>query len=161
MTQNGQGEEPSPRPAREGIVLPSDGSAPLLPGTPPDHTTPAGGQSWDQPWGPGRPPQAPPGQDQDQGWQDPAQDGNTPAPSWGTPSDPTSGWTGDQGSEYGAQGSATAPQYGQYGTQGADAPPQWGAPSVPSGEGHQPPPANAPAPQPHQSPETGGLPRRA
>lgn len=28
MTQNGQGEEPSPRPAREGIVLPSDGSAP-------------------------------------------------------------------------------------------------------------------------------------
>lgn len=32
MTQSGQGEEPSARPAREGIVLPSDGGEPLLPG---------------------------------------------------------------------------------------------------------------------------------
>jgi hypothetical protein len=32
VTQSGQGEEPSPREAREGIVLPSDGSEPLLPG---------------------------------------------------------------------------------------------------------------------------------
>ncbi|MFG2791508.1 hypothetical protein [Streptomyces sp. NPDC048419] len=32
MTQSGQGEEPSQREAREGIVLPSDGSEPLLPG---------------------------------------------------------------------------------------------------------------------------------
>ncbi|WP_405871738.1 hypothetical protein [Streptomyces sp. NBC_00005] len=32
MTQSGQGEEPSPREAREGIVLPSDGGEPLLPG---------------------------------------------------------------------------------------------------------------------------------
>ncbi|PAK25269.1 hypothetical protein CJD44_17375 [Streptomyces sp. alain-838] len=32
MTQSGQGEEPSPRQAREGIVLPSDGGEPLLPG---------------------------------------------------------------------------------------------------------------------------------
>ncbi|MFI0999943.1 hypothetical protein ACIP10_12465 [Streptomyces galbus] len=33
MTQSGQGEEPSARSPREGIVLPSDGGAPLLPGT--------------------------------------------------------------------------------------------------------------------------------
>ncbi|MET9504000.1 hypothetical protein ABZY42_20125 [Streptomyces sp. NPDC006622] len=33
MTQSGQGEEPSARTAREGIVLPSDGGEPLLPGT--------------------------------------------------------------------------------------------------------------------------------
>lgn len=32
MTQSGQGEEHSQRVAREGIVLPSDGGEPLLPG---------------------------------------------------------------------------------------------------------------------------------
>ncbi|MDH6585411.1 hypothetical protein M2161_004517 [Streptomyces sp. SAI-133] len=32
MTQSGQGEQPSAREAREGIVLPSDGGEPLLPG---------------------------------------------------------------------------------------------------------------------------------
>ncbi|MDX3803206.1 hypothetical protein [Streptomyces sp. AK04-3B] len=36
MTQSGQGEEPSAQPAREGIVLPSDGGEPLLPGMTPD-----------------------------------------------------------------------------------------------------------------------------
>ncbi|MEH0545067.1 hypothetical protein QA802_18840 [Streptomyces sp. B21-105] len=41
MTQSGQGEEPSAQPAREGIVLPSDGGAPLLPGTTPDVRRPA------------------------------------------------------------------------------------------------------------------------
>ncbi|MER6413174.1 hypothetical protein [Streptomyces humidus] len=35
MTQSGQGEEPSAQPAREGIVLPSDGGEPLLPGMTP------------------------------------------------------------------------------------------------------------------------------
>ncbi|MGV9627342.1 hypothetical protein ACWDTB_12275, partial [Streptomyces sp. NPDC003487] len=34
MTQSGQGEEPSAQPAREGIVLPSDGGDPVLPGGP-------------------------------------------------------------------------------------------------------------------------------
>lgn len=66
MTQSGQGEEPSPRVAREGIVLPSDGGEPLLPGMtggsagrpvpaqapPPPPQTPTGGQAWGQPWGP-------------------------------------------------------------------------------------------------------------
>ena len=57
MTQSGQGEEPSARVAREGIVLPSDGGEPLLPGTtggpgtpqhptpPPAPAAPSGGQS--------------------------------------------------------------------------------------------------------------------
>ncbi|MZG18550.1 hypothetical protein GTY44_34570, partial [Streptomyces sp. SID5914] len=63
MTQSGQGEEPSPRQAREGIVLPSDGGEPLLPGLagapvgpqaggPAPASAPPGGQAWDRPWGP-------------------------------------------------------------------------------------------------------------
>ncbi|MFJ3672111.1 hypothetical protein ACIPSE_37215 [Streptomyces sp. NPDC090106] len=66
MTQSGQGEEPSQRVAREGIVLPSDGGEPLLPGmaggpvgphipaqpTPPAPAAPPGGQSWGNAWGP-------------------------------------------------------------------------------------------------------------
>ncbi|MDG9719293.1 hypothetical protein [Streptomyces sp. DH24] len=90
MTQSGQGEEPSARPAREGIVLPSDGGEPLLPGmpgasgggrpggpapAPPPTTTPAGGQAWGTPWGPDQqqnPPAAP-------GWTPP------PAQPWGSP----------------------------------------------------------------------------
>ncbi|MET8246112.1 hypothetical protein ABZV31_17810 [Streptomyces sp. NPDC005202] len=91
MTQSGQGEEPSARPAREGIVLPSDGGEPLLPGMtggpggrPPAQPTgqvpassPAGGQAWGQPWGPDQyqTPPPPPGQ----GWQAP------PAQPWGSP----------------------------------------------------------------------------
>ncbi|MFV0135250.1 hypothetical protein ACLGIH_18855 [Streptomyces sp. HMX87] len=90
MTQSGQGEEPSRRPAREGIVLPSDGGEPLLPG-PANGTAghraggpapssapaaaPAGGQAWDQPWGPDRQHNPAPGQ----GW------GAAPGQSWGTP----------------------------------------------------------------------------
>ncbi|NEB21868.1 hypothetical protein G3I46_36140, partial [Streptomyces coelicoflavus] len=62
MTQSGQGEEPSARQAREGIVLPSDGGEPLLPGLGtdapvgpqaggPPASAPPGGQAWDRPWG--------------------------------------------------------------------------------------------------------------
>ncbi|WP_105972905.1 hypothetical protein [Streptomyces geranii] len=79
MTQSGQGEEPSQRVAREGIVLPSDGGEPLLPGMtgssvgrpvpaqtpPPPPPNPAGGQSWGQPWGPDT--NQPQGQEQYQG----------------------------------------------------------------------------------------------
>ncbi|MGW1953886.1 hypothetical protein ACWCPI_14190 [Streptomyces sp. NPDC001920] len=94
MTQSGQGEEPSARPAREGIVLPSDGGEPLLPGvtggqpgrpapgqaappTAPQPAAPPGGQAWGTPWGP----------DQNQ---------NPPAPgqAWGTP--PGHGWGGQE-----------------------------------------------------------------
>ncbi|MFE2069297.1 hypothetical protein ACFXDH_44190 [Streptomyces sp. NPDC059467] len=63
MTQSGQGE-----PAREGIVLPSDGGEPLLPGmtgvpapmsqppaaAPAPAAAPTEGQAWGQPWGPGQ-----------------------------------------------------------------------------------------------------------
>ncbi|MEV6292305.1 hypothetical protein AB0M41_18145 [Streptomyces sp. NPDC051896] len=76
MTQSGQGEEPSARPAREGIVLPSDGGEPLLPGMTgaPAPAAPAGGQAWGGSWGPEQ--QAPqPGQ----GWPPAA------APQWHTP----------------------------------------------------------------------------
>lgn len=62
MTQSGQGEEPSARQAHEGIVLPSDGGEPLLPGLAdapvgppaggPPPSAPPGGQAWDRPWGP-------------------------------------------------------------------------------------------------------------
>ncbi|MEV5958884.1 hypothetical protein AB0M11_34960 [Streptomyces sp. NPDC051987] len=76
MTQSGQGE-----PAREGIVLPSDGGEPLLPGMtgspvpaaqpPAPAAAPPDGQSWGQPWGPGRPQshqQSPQPQSPGQGW---------------------------------------------------------------------------------------------
>ncbi|MFF3613646.1 hypothetical protein [Streptomyces sp. NPDC002580] len=78
MTQSGQGEEPSARPAREGIVLPSDGSEPLLPGNTGDRATPAVGQAWSRPWGPDQSAaQAPPSGD---GWGAPVND----APGWGS-----------------------------------------------------------------------------
>ncbi|MFJ2831337.1 hypothetical protein ACIPC1_27875 [Streptomyces sp. NPDC087263] len=95
MTQSGQGEDPSPRPAREGIVLPSDGGAPLLPGTTGDRTIPAGGQAWDRPWGPEQ--QAAPDPQPDQGWGAPMNGTQTwgaaqpPSPDWGTP-DASQGW---------------------------------------------------------------------
>ncbi|MFJ6569994.1 hypothetical protein ACIQNU_21490 [Streptomyces sp. NPDC091292] len=57
MTQSGQGDDPhlpSVRQPREGIVLPADGSEPLMPGTAGgDHAAPAGGAPWGSPWGPG------------------------------------------------------------------------------------------------------------
>jgi hypothetical protein len=56
--QSGQGEDPhlpSVRQAHEGVVLPADGSEPLLPGTfggDQSHVAPSGGSPWGQPWGP-------------------------------------------------------------------------------------------------------------
>ncbi|MDT0614262.1 hypothetical protein [Streptomyces lancefieldiae] len=87
MTQSGQGEEPSARQAREGIVLPSDGGEPLLPGPaggpvgpqagrPAPASAPPGGQAWDRPWGPDRQQSPATGQ----GW--PTQSGGQP---WGSP----------------------------------------------------------------------------
>ncbi|MGW7788058.1 hypothetical protein [Streptomyces tricolor] len=123
MTQSGQGEEPSARPAREGIVLPSDGGEPLLPGmTTPAPATPAGGQAWGGSWGPGRQAhqQAP---QQDQGWA-PAQ-----SPQWAGAEQPPSGANpgplppeGAPAPAYGGQ----APAYG-----GQEAPYGYGAPQQP------------------------------
>ncbi|MFB6845930.1 hypothetical protein ACFCXS_13845 [Streptomyces sp. NPDC056373] len=99
MTQSGQGEEPSARPAREGIVLPSDGGEPLLPGMTggpaeapgrrpappsagaPQTAAPAEGQTWGRPWGPGQQ-QTPPPQP-GQTWQSQPQQWSTPEqPAW-------------------------------------------------------------------------------
>jgi len=104
VTQSGQGEEPSARPAREGIVLPSDGGEPLLPGMTGDRTTPAGGQAWGQPWGPDQP--AAPAPQPGEGWGAPVNGTQTwgadepprstaPAPEWGAP-DASQGWAPQQ-----------------------------------------------------------------
>ncbi|MGW7643177.1 hypothetical protein [Streptomyces bobili] len=136
MTQSGQGEEPSARTAREGIVLPSDGGEPLLPGTTngpgqdpyagqqqyggqqppaPSAGPPAGGQTWGQPWGP----EQQQGQQQGQSWPPPADqrqwDGDR---HWDTPQ-PT-----------GPDAWRAAPQAGR--GQGAGPLPPEGAPAPPS-----------------------------
>ncbi|MGW6060161.1 hypothetical protein [Streptomyces sp. NPDC055189] len=54
---------PADRHAHEGIVLPADGSEPLMPGTTGDHVAPSGGSPWGQPWGPA-PADPPPGSGQ-------------------------------------------------------------------------------------------------
>ncbi|MEV6022447.1 hypothetical protein [Streptomyces sp. NPDC052036] len=161
MTQSGQGEEPSARPAREGIVLPSDGGEPLLPGmtggangaavpagrhgappapAPDGHTTPAGGQSWGQPWGPGQQSaQTPPAQgwgaDAGQSWgaQQPAQQ------SWEQPADPRSAWGDVPGPRQGGAGPLPpeGAQPSPYGTNG----------QLPVHGGPQPP-HSAPLPAP-------------
>ncbi|MFF1293315.1 MULTISPECIES: hypothetical protein [unclassified Streptomyces] len=115
MTQSGQGEEPSPRVAREGIVLPSDGGEPLLPGQtggpggyqsaphPPNPTPapPPGGQAWGTPWGPEQ--QAPAPQ-QGEGWGGPQEQ------QWSAP-DPYQA----QSQQWGAQdASQPLPQPGGY-----------------------------------------------
>ncbi|NUS79924.1 MAG: hypothetical protein HOV70_27485 [Streptomyces sp.] len=91
MTQSGQGEEPSPRVAREGIVLPSDGGEPLLPGM---TGVPAGGHGPSP--APTAPPAAPPGA---QAWGTPwGPDQQAPAPQPG----PGEGWGASQGQPWGA-----------------------------------------------------------
>ncbi|MFE2334459.1 hypothetical protein [Streptomyces coelicoflavus] len=113
MTQSGQGEEPSARQAREGIVLPSDGGEPLLPGladTPvgpqaggPPASAPPGGQAWDRPWGPEQQQGPPSGQ----GWPTPPA-----AQPWGAPETPQpSAWPPAQGDPGRAPG-ALPPQAG-------------------------------------------------
>ncbi|MGW1158775.1 hypothetical protein ACWD5Q_04685 [Streptomyces sp. NPDC002513] len=157
MTQSGQGEEPSARPAREGIVLPSDGGEPLLPGMtggangptapaggygaapaggPDGHAAPSGGQSWGQPWGPGQQPaQTPPAQDwgAQQSWEQP-------------PADPRSAWGGAPAPQQGAgplppEGAQPSP----YGTHGQSA--AHGVPQPPHHPAPLPPPADEGATQ--------------
>ncbi|MGQ4382065.1 hypothetical protein [Streptomyces sp. SAS_270] len=142
MTQSGQGEEPSARPAREGIVLPSDGSEPLLPGTTGDRTAPAGGQAWGRPWGPEQPPapaqqpeqgQPPQHAQQEQGW------GTYGAQSYGAPA-PTGPET------YGAPDAQT---YGAPPAQAYDGPPAqaYDGPPAQSYDGPSGPAYGAPAAQ--------------
>ncbi|MFJ4539248.1 hypothetical protein ACIP39_25285 [Streptomyces tibetensis] len=158
MTQSGQGEEPSARPAREGIVLPSDGGEPLLPGMTggpadapgrrpgpasagePQASAPAEGQTWGRPWGPGQQqtPPPPPGQtwqSQPQQWgtpEQPAWDAQAPGalPPEGTrPPDPYAG-TPANPDPYGTdQPPAGTAGYAPYGAAGG------GAPLPPEGSG--------------------------
>ncbi|MFF3487470.1 hypothetical protein ACFYXC_29950 [Streptomyces sp. NPDC002701] len=139
MTHNGQGDEPSARPAREGIVLPSDGGEPLLPGQTGDRAVPAGGQAWDQPWGPRPAPQAP---------QEPGQGGWSSGDEWGRADqgqDQGQGAPGAQGSGYGT------PEAGPGASQGQDAQgsqiSSWSAsPRGTGGPGEQPPSWDGSAP---------------
>ncbi|MEU1478155.1 hypothetical protein [Streptomyces sp. NPDC005760] len=160
MTQSGQGEQPSAREAREGIVLPSDGGEPLLPGQTGGHGGPQPGYGPPQQGGYGGPPQS--------GQSTPAADAGYGQPpggqSWGTP------WGPDQ-----QQDQADEPQ-----TQHWSQPPAqtWGTPQQPGGIPPQPqsqgqapsqpqpapaydtneptsyylPPVGQPAPQPQSQP---------
>ncbi|WP_406366222.1 hypothetical protein [Streptomyces sp. NBC_00645] len=128
MTQSGQGEEPSARPAREGIVLPSDGSEPLLPGTTGDSATPAGGQAWGRPWGPDQ--SAAPAPQPGDGWGAPVN--GTQA--WGAaePSPPTSStpeWGASASS--GSQGWPASDPHGSQQAQGFAQPQASGAGPLP------------------------------
>jgi hypothetical protein len=130
VTQSGQSEESSARPAREGIVLPSDGGEPLLPGMtggqgggrPPVRpagrapaAAPADGRAWGRPWGPEQQtPPPPPGQ----GVQEP------PAQSWGSPES----YQPAQQAQWDAQGPAAA-QPGTGAHPGAGPLPPEGAPA--------------------------------
>ncbi|AXE86703.1 hypothetical protein [Streptomyces sp. Go-475] len=159
MTQSGRGEEPSARPAREGIVLPSDGGEPLLPGMtggpgdasagrrpgPVPASAPAEGQTWGQPWGPDQQtPPPPPGQT----WQSPqSQQWTTPEPpAWDTRHTPGAQGPGALPPE-GTQppnpyaGQQSSPDHGPYGTPGGAAPLP---PEGPAGHGAGLPPTSDP-----------------
>jgi hypothetical protein len=161
VTQSGQGEQPSARTAREGIVLPSDGGEPLLPGMTGDRAVPAvpaGGQTWDQPWGPD--PSAAPAPQPAEGWGAPVNGTQTwggseqspagaPAPDWGGHNPSTQTWAAP---EQPAQGWGAAPAQ-QQGFQAQQAP---GAGALPA-EGAQPPSYGEQRPYgDHQPPSYGG-----
>ncbi|MFD8734687.1 hypothetical protein ACFV06_07165 [Streptomyces sp. NPDC059618] len=161
MTQSGQGEEPSARPAREGIVLPSDGSEPLLPGTTGDRATPAGGPAWGGQWGPEQSAAQAPGSgdgwgapvnstqswsasapSDSAGWSTPDAHGAQQAQGFGQPgsgsaplppeSAPSSAYGAGNGYAPGAHGSHAAPGYEGYGAYGSQE--QQGVPLPPGGE---------------------------
>jgi hypothetical protein len=157
VTQSGQGEEPSAREAREGIVLPSDGGEPLLPGM-------TGG------YGGGRPSPIPPASGSGYGQRPGGSYGRTPGSAHGQePGEsygqesygqesygqaPGSAYSQGPGESYGqesygqgpgaahgqASGPASAPAGGQaWGTPWG--PDQHQAPAPPPGQGWQAPPA--------------------
>ncbi|MFJ8075476.1 hypothetical protein ACIQ7Q_16440 [Streptomyces sp. NPDC096176] len=128
MTHSGQGDEqrlPAARPAHEGVVLPADGSEPLIPGAPGAQAAPAGGQPWGEPWGPQQPaPQAPQAQPGGYGYP-----GGEAQPGYGYP-----GGQAPQGQGYpGGQA-----QPGGYGYPGGQVQPGYGYPGgqAPQGQGY-------------------------
>ncbi|MEU7556915.1 hypothetical protein [Streptomyces eurythermus] len=135
MTQSGQGEEPSARPAREGIVLPSDGGEPLLPGTtaPPEPAAPAGGQSWDGSRGPGQ---------------------QTPPPGQGWPPAAAQQWTGPGQQSPSAAGPGPLPPEGAPApSYGGQAPGYGGTHAAGPGAYGTPPQPGYGAPDPYQQPQ--------
>ncbi|MDQ0909777.1 hypothetical protein QFZ22_005762 [Streptomyces canus] len=128
MTQSGQGEQPSAREAREGIVLPSDGGEPLLPGQTGGHGGPQPGYGPPQQGGYGGPPQpGPPGPAPDAAY------GQPPGgQAWGTPWGPGR----QQGQDQPGQDQPQAQDWSQPPAQ------TWGTPQRPDGI----PPLSQPAP---------------
>ncbi|MHC3469234.1 hypothetical protein ACYF6T_11005 [Streptomyces sp. 7R007] len=141
MTQSGQGEESGQRHAREGIVLPSDGGAPLMPGStsgPGPHHGPQpgsyGGARSDAPSG------HPGGQQGPYTGRQPAPQQPAASPAggqaWGTPWGP------------GRQQPGEDPQAGRSWPPAAAQ--QWGTSDAWTA---QPLPSESPAPQPYAQPE--------
>ncbi|MEU6766846.1 hypothetical protein ABZ916_30640 [Streptomyces sp. NPDC046853] len=124
--QSGQGAassdpHPAERHAHEGIVLPADGSEPLMPGTTGDHVAPSGGSPWGQPWGPA-PADPPPGSGQ--AWdsapgQQQSYGAGTPLPAEGAQQQgyAQGGSYGHADASYGGQGYGTQAPAGSYGGQ--------------------------------------------
>ncbi|MFF3330404.1 hypothetical protein ACFYWX_12730 [Streptomyces sp. NPDC002888] len=150
MTQSGQGEEPSARPAREGIVLPSDGGEPLLPGMtggPGDRQPgPQPGQATGQHYGGqyggqhGRqdPAAAPPGgQSWDRPWGPDQHQTPAPPPEQGWPTPPDQQWSTPEPPAWGAsQQSGALPPEGTSQGYGTGAQPQgYGAEAQSQGYG--------------------------
>ncbi|MFD8911244.1 hypothetical protein [Streptomyces sp. NPDC059575] len=137
MTQSGQGEEPSARAAHEGIVLPSDGGEPVLPGTTgvPAPSAPPGGQTWGGEWGPGQG-----AAQQGQGWSHEA------TQHWPVPEQPGGpGPMPPEGAPAPSYGGEAYPQYGDAnGAQGYPA-----AGDAGGGQGY--PGAGAPMPPMHEA----------
>ncbi|MET8559230.1 hypothetical protein ABZV75_01060 [Streptomyces flaveolus] len=175
MTQSGQGEEPSARTAREGIVLPSDGGEPLLPGMTgtPAPAPPAGGQAWGGSWAPEQ--QAP---QPDQGWpaaaapqwdgpggpdqRPPSATNPGPLPPEGAPAPSYGGQAPAYGGPAASYGGQEAQYGGQAGAYGAAQQPAYGAPDPYRQQAQQQPypaqsaPGQAPAaPQPSAYPAAG------
>ncbi|MFF0386071.1 hypothetical protein [Streptomyces sp. NPDC004286] len=138
MTQSGQGDEPSARPAHEGIVLPSDGGEPLLPGMTGAPAVLPGGQAWGGSWGPGQDqqPQQQPQPQQGQGWPPAAaQQWQTPEQPAGPGPMPPEGPAYPEGPTYDAQGYGAAQPYPQqHQGYGNDGYPQQAAPLPPMDE---------------------------
>ncbi|MER8015633.1 hypothetical protein ACIQ7S_22055 [Streptomyces griseoluteus] len=139
MTQSGQGDEPSARPAHEGIVLPSDGGEPLLPGMTGTPATPPGAQPWGGSWGPGQDQQQPQHHQHQQGQHQQHQQGQgwppAAAQEW-QPQQPTGpGPMPPEGPTYDAQGYGGAQPYPQqHQGYGNDGYPQHSAPLPPMDE---------------------------
>ncbi|MFP1626402.1 hypothetical protein ACLB9X_14780 [Streptomyces sp. 5K101] len=148
MTHSGQGDEqrlPAARPAYEGVVLPADGSEPLIPGSLGAQAAPAGGQPWGAPWGPQQSPPPPSAGDAP---------GAPPQPGYGYPTAPgpapqdyaTPNSLGAPGTTYGYAGVPAQGQAGGYGAAAAQGQPGYGYPGAPAPQaGHPAVPAQGQA----------------